>query len=85
MRIEEWKSYQPGQFDDTNLSTGDLCRTAKVLNYLLQARFWPPVMDMLVGGIMVKNEKQRSLEMLNTVAIISLYSFVVYKEGRLNL
>lgn len=72
MRIEEWKRCQPGQFDDTNLSPGDFHRTAKLLNYLLQARFWPPVIDMLIGGIMVRNEKQTSLEMFfNTLAIIS--------------
>lgn len=85
MRIEEWKRCQPGQFDHTNLSTGDFHTTAKLLNCLLQARFWPPVIEMLVRGIMVKNEKQRSLEMFNTLAIISFYFFAIYKERRHNL
>jgi len=67
------------------LSTGDLHRTAKLLNYLLQVRVWPPVIEMLVRGIMVKNEKQRSLEMFNTLAVLSFYFFAIYKERRHNL
>ena len=66
---------QTGQFCDANLSPGDLCRTAKLLKCLLQARVWPSVPEKLVGGAVVKNKKQRNPGLFHALAIISFYFF----------
>lgn len=71
---------QTGQFYDANSSTGDLCKTAKLLKHLLQARVWPSVPEKLVGGVVVRNKKQRSPGLFKILAIMSFYFFLIYKE-----
>lgn len=72
---------QNGHFYDANMST----REHRALMQFVQIECWPSVTGKLDWGRVVKNEEQRIPGMFNTLAILSFYFFLIYKEMRHNL